>query len=191
LALIISDGISVLVRYHDSITNEQSKTSVSHSPLDQQQRTIDTRNKMVTKSKTLQYSAVPQHDLMKEATSGSKDNEHRPIATTSTATIDDSVTKPGGRREREEDVESGSYPPNSIHYISIGLNPTILPLTYDPHFHTKTRKHGYCYYLCRCRVVVSSIILILLMTLLIHWLIWLILKKDQEVSLLVFILREG
>jgi hypothetical protein len=147
---------------------------------------------MVQNSKTIKYSAVPQNDLMIEATSGSKNNEHRPIATTSTATIDDSVTKPGGRREREEDVESGSYPRNSIQYISIGLNPTILPLTYDPHHHTKTRKHGYYYYLCcRCRVVFSSIILILLMTVLIHWLIWIILKKDQGVSLLDFLWREG
>jgi hypothetical protein len=145
---------------------------------------------MVNNSKTIKYCSVPQFGLLKEATSGSKNNEHRPIATTSTATIDDSVTEPGERREQEEYVESGSYPPNSINYISIGLNPTILPLYYT-HHHTKTRKHGYCYYLCHCRVVFTSVILILLMTVLIHWLIWIILKKDQGVSLLDFIFREG
>lgn len=123
----------------------------------------------------MEYSEVPQHDVLTE-TAGCENKEHYP-AKTSTIDCDHRVN-----------VRRPDYLPTSIHSIPFALTPTILPLTYDPH-KKESRKRGCYNNLCRCRVIFKSLFLIFLLTVLVHWLVWLFLKKDEGKSLLEFLLE--
>mmetsp|Transcript_470 Transcript_470/g.733 ORF Transcript_470/g.733 Transcript_470/m.733 type:complete len:134 (+) Transcript_470:262-663(+) len=122
------------------------------------------------------YTQVPQ--LTEEENHQQKEQNDQSSSKQALST-ESSPFLPQHKQQQLSDTNS------SIHSVPIALAPTILPLTYDPNKKHAKRRHLFCH----CRGIFTLILAFLVLTILIHYIVWICLNKDKDVSWADFILH--